>query len=88
MRWTQQKPEFASNYSPKVIIQAISNYLKTLKIQTRDVLLYGYPAGDTPAERQSNERFYPRASDELQMIEKEIGPVRIVCVVTENRVPW
>lgn len=52
------------------------------------MLLYGYPAGDTPAERSNNERYYPRASDEIQSIEKAIGPVRIVAVMTESRVDW
>lgn len=51
-------------------------------------MLYGYPSGDTPAERSDNERFYPRASDEIYNIEKEIGPVRMVFVLTENRVGW
>lgn len=54
----------------------------------RDVLLYGYPAGDTPAERSSNERYFPRASDEIQGIEKDIGSVRIVAVMTEAKVEW
>ncbi|KAL4450880.1 hypothetical protein ABPG74_011722 [Tetrahymena malaccensis] len=88
MRWTDQQPTFPSNYSPKLIIQAISNYLKTLKIPSRDILLYGYPSGDTPAERSSNERFYPRASDEIYNIEKEVGPVRMVLVLTDNRLTW
>lgn len=51
-------------------------------------MLYGYPSGDTPAERSDNERFYPRASDEILNIEREIGPVRMLVVMTENRVGW
>lgn len=35
MRWTAQSPQFSSNYSPKLIINAITNYLKSLKVESR-----------------------------------------------------
>ncbi|EGR28678.1 hypothetical protein IMG5_170620 [Ichthyophthirius multifiliis] len=86
MRWTQQPPQFPSNYTPKLIMQAVQAHLKTFKISSRDILLYGYPAGDTPQERKDNERFYPRASDEIMNIEKALGPIRMVCVLTDEKV--
>jgi len=50
------------------------------------VLLYAYPCADRPAERDEIETYFPRASDELTYIEKLLGPVRILGVITPNAV--
>jgi len=47
--------------------------------------LFNYPSADTPSDRKAYELYFPRASDELYDIEKNLGPVRMVVVLTDNK---
>jgi hypothetical protein len=49
------------------------------------VILFNYPSADTPSDRKAYELYFPRASDELYDIEKNLGPVRMVVVLTDNK---
>lgn len=49
-------------------------------------MLYNYPSADFPLDKEGNELVYPRASDELKMIEDCLGPVRFVSILTKERV--
>ncbi|EGR27160.1 hypothetical protein IMG5_201010 [Ichthyophthirius multifiliis] len=88
MRNTSLNPEFPSNYTPKLIIEVVQNYLKKLQKSPPQILIYGYPSGDTPLERSQNELMYPRASDEIFLVEKELGAIRMLCVLTDKQVHW
>jgi len=46
MRWSSINPEFPSHYSPDLIVASIKGYLNSLKYETREILLYGYPSAD------------------------------------------
>jgi len=50
-------------------------------------LLFGYPCTDIPTIiRPQNEMMFPRTSDEIGMIEKYLGPVRMVTVISDSKV--
>jgi hypothetical protein len=49
-------------------------------------MLFGYPSSDQIASKPTNELVFPRASDELAYIEKHLGSVRVLSVVSENRI--
>ena len=43
---------------------------------------------DTNAEKKESETWWPRASDEVQKIEKDIGPVRMVTTITPAKIEY
>lgn len=63
-------------YKPDQTPMQVCDEIKKRLGEDQDVMLWGYPKG-------ANEHF-PRASDELYALEKEIGPVRIVHVINNS----
>ncbi|KRX00815.1 P-loop containing nucleoside triphosphate hydrolase [Pseudocohnilembus persalinus] len=86
MRWTKTPLNYPSNYSPELIQELIQEHLAQFPVENRDILLYNYPSADIPVEKSQQEGFFPRAGDELRLIEENLGPVRMVTVLTREKV--
>lgn len=84
MRWTKLDQYHPSIYSPDLVVKIVKDYLNSLSYETRDILLYGYPASDTKSDEKSNkEKLFPRPSDEMLYIEKMLGPIRMSLLLTD-----
>ena len=49
-------------------------------------MLYGYPTACDSDKLSESELIFPRSSDEVLQIEKELGPVKMLIVVSEDKV--
>lgn len=84
MRWTKLDQAHPSIYSPDLVVKVIKDYICNLQNESRDILLYGYPASDVQMDLKSQkEKLFPRPSDELLYIEKMLGSVRLSILLTD-----
>lgn len=77
MRWTELPPQHPSNYTPELVVRAVQAHLATLRTETRDLLLWGYPSADHHEHKHEEELMFPRVSDEIVALEKHLGPIRL-----------
>lgn len=84
MRWTEKRYDFASNYSLPLIMELIKKHLAGLNVQSREILLYNYPMGDYTHDKNPEENMYPRALDELAVLEEGLGQIRMIFSINEG----
>ena len=76
MRWTENSISHPSNFSPELVVKLILQHLSQLQTDNRDLLLWGYPSADHLLKKKTQETLFPRVTDEIVYIEKNIGPIR------------
>ncbi|CAD8140791.1 unnamed protein product [Paramecium octaurelia] len=84
MRWTKQNCKNPSNFTPETVMKLVKQYIDDLPIQSRDVLLWGYISADQQGDKQQQEQIFPRATDELMMVEKSLGQIKVLYAITEQ----
>ncbi|CAD8057877.1 unnamed protein product [Paramecium sonneborni] len=84
MRWTKQNCKNPSNFAPQQVMRIVKKYIDELPIQSRDVLLWGYISADQKGEKQLSEQIFPRATDELAIVEKSLGQIKVLYAISEQ----
>ncbi|CAD8141020.1 unnamed protein product [Paramecium pentaurelia] len=79
MRWTQQNFKNPSNYTPQQVMKIVKKYIDELPIQ--EVLILGYISAD---QKGLLEQIFPRAIDELAIVEKILGQIKVLYAITEQ----
>lgn len=78
--WDRLHKYFPSNFTPELVMKVVNNYIKSLPYSSKNVVLFNYPSADM----REGDGVYPRASDELYEIERNVGPAMVLMNVDET----
>lgn len=64
--------------STELVVKIINDQIQNSKFETSDLMIVNYPGAVNEAV------VYPRPSDQIIAVEKGVGEVRLVCVVSKE----